>query len=87
MTSQVGPLTDGSVPVSVSATIAAGSAPVVGQTVAFDVGGGCTPAVATGRTDDSGNATVSFSCAVSPATVTVMVSGDGVETISGFVAD
>ena len=77
----------GSVAVTIGATVTVGGAVAVGQTVTFSVGGGCTPAVETERTDGAGTAIAGFFCPVSTQAVTVTASSDETEASSEFVAD
>ena len=84
---QVGSASGGSVPVVATATLTEGTAPGVGQTVSFSVGGGCTPAATSGRTDGAGSTSVALSCPVGTAPITLAASSGGTEATTSFAPD
>jgi hypothetical protein len=84
---EVGPSSGGFVAVTATATLTEGTAPGTDLPVSFDVGGGCSPAAVSSRTDGAGNAVVHISCPIGTAQIILTATSAGTQAATIFVAE
>ncbi|MDA8357585.1 MAG: hypothetical protein M0Z95_15115 [Actinomycetota bacterium] len=84
---EIGPVSGGAVAVTATATLTEGTAPGAGLPVSFEVGGGCSPAAVSSRTDGAGSAVVDISCPLSTTPIVLTATSAGTQAATSFVAE